>query len=293
LKDKIKKKKDIRKKEEKEILEKEGQIKYPGFTELRQEDIEESPYLLFVIKDESGKIIRKLKSLPRKGINRITWDLRLATNSPLSSNTDINKHSGIPCMPGKYTVELHKSVNGRFTKLTDPIAFDVKLLDNSHIKPEDAFALKEFRKDVDGLYSVVNAANQKLDEMNNKITLIEKTLKASEGVEPKMLEKVRDIELEMEEINKILNGNSSLSKRNANQTPSISDRIGYIIFTMWYTNDAPTDTNKESFGIASKQMKDLLSKMKKIDTQDIQQLNDQLDQINAPWTPGRFPKWND
>ena len=291
LKENIKTKKDIRKKEEKEVIEKGGTPDYPTFAELREEDLEESPYLLFVIKNENNQVIRKLKAGVKEGISRITWDLRYASDSPLSLKTNINKHSGMPCLPGEYSVEMHKSIDGNITQVTEPIKFTVKLLDNATIPVTDKLALDDFRKKVQQMVGVVTATDKKLKEMQDKIQIIKKTIKTSEGASPDMLETARKIELDLAEIDRVLNGDESISKRAGNQTPSISDRIGYIIFTMWYTNASPTETNVKSFEIASSQLSSLLSQLKTISDQDIKSMNDELDKLDAPWTPGRFPQW--
>ena len=43
-------------------------------------------YLLFTIKDEDGNTVRKIKTDPKKGVNRITWDFRYNTFTPIRLN---------------------------------------------------------------------------------------------------------------------------------------------------------------------------------------------------------------
>lgn len=291
LKDTDKTKKDKRKEAEKQAFEKGTDIKYPSLSELRAEDLEESPYLLFIIKDANGSIIRKLKSNLQKGLNRLNWDLTYSSDAPLNSKTNPNKHSGVPVVPGMYSVEIHKSIDGIFTKLTDPFKFNVKLLDNRTLPADNIAELDDFRKDVQKMYGAVIAVSEILSKNIDKMKIIKNTLIASENSSIELLEKSRKIELKLAEINKALNGDQSISSRDENQTPSVSDRIGYIIYTIWETNSKPTETNKKSYAIASKQLKNIINELKTISDVEIAEISNQLENINAPWTPDRFPKW--
>ena len=49
---------------------------YPSYDALKAEREEEKPYLLFTIKNATGKVIRKLTKSPSKGVNRIHWGFK-------------------------------------------------------------------------------------------------------------------------------------------------------------------------------------------------------------------------
>ena len=48
---------------------------------------EPDAYLLFTITDEQGNVVRKIKTDPKKGVNRIVWDFRYTTFIPISLKT--------------------------------------------------------------------------------------------------------------------------------------------------------------------------------------------------------------
>ena len=62
---------------------------------------------------------------------------------------------------------------------------------------------------------------------------------------------------------------------------------------MWQTTSAPTNTYKENYRIASEEFKPLLNELKQILEIDLKNLENEMDNLNAPWTPGRVPDWKE
>jgi photosystem II stability/assembly factor-like uncharacterized protein len=291
LKESYKSKKQERQKKWKEITEAGGTPVYPSFEDLRKEDLEAGAYLIFTIKDSQGNTIRQLKGSASPGISRMTWDLRFPSYYPVSKSTDVNKHSGMPVLPGTYSVEISKNIDGEITKIAGPENFEVKMLDGRSIPVEDKDALQEFRDKVLALQAATNSASQMLSEMKERTGLLAKSIKNTRGGNIEMLSTLRDMEYQLEEFHRRLLGDASISKRAANQTPAISDRIGYIVFIMWYNNSAPTKTNMDSYSVASRQLEALIADMKTLYDTQLLPMQNQLKDLNAPWVPGTFPEW--
>lgn len=289
LKEAPKSKKAERKENEKKVRENNGQYKYPTFAELRDEDLEHSSYLLFTIEDMSGNVIRHLTAPAAKGVNRINWDLRYSSFYPVGKNTKVDEHSAMPVVPGKYKVSMSLFKDGKFEKLAGPVEFTTKPLDNVQLPAKDKKALAAFQQKMNKLSGAVQATAKVLNEMEEKVNLIQTTIKITENSTTVMLEKTYQIQDKLNEFDRLLNGDKSISKRAGNQTPSISDRVGYAAFTMWYTTSAPTQTATKNYDIAGKQLEKLISDMKMLMNSDIKGLENELDNLNAPWTPGRFP----
>ncbi|OGU12818.1 MAG: glycosyl hydrolase [Ignavibacteria bacterium GWB2_35_12] len=291
LKDSYKTKKDLRKEEEKKA-EKDGkQVKYPTLEELTQEDIEEAPYLIFTITDESGYIIRKLKTSASKGINRLTWDLTYASPFPVDEKTDPNKQNGMPVLPGKYKVYLSKSINGEITQLTEPVEFTCKVLKNATLPAGNRNELVDFQKKVANSQKVIYAITNILTETKKEVKLIKTALLASEGTPKELLEKTRKIELDLNEIYNSLYGNSSISNRNENQPPSILDRCNYIIWGVWATSSDATQTQKDAYKIVVDEFTPVYNNLKNIVETDLRGIEKEMDRLGSPWTPNRFPEW--
>ena len=146
IKEAPKSKKSIRQEKEKDLIKDNKPVYYPTWDELRTEDREEKSFLLFVVKDGQGNVVRKLKESVKQGINRITWDLKYADTNPVKTVTDKNE-SGTPVLPGKYSVEMYLSDDGELTLVAGPQSFEAKVLNNTTLPAEDRAALVAFHKE--------------------------------------------------------------------------------------------------------------------------------------------------
>jgi len=287
----FKTKKQLRKEAESKA-EKDGKtIDYPTNQALIDEDKEEAPYLIFNIMNENNNIVRTLTSPVKTGINRITWDLRYPDMSPVGSWTDANNHSGTPVLPGKYKVTVMKSIDGVITQLSDTVSFITKVLNNVTLAAKDRAALVEFQQKTARLQRGIYGTGRLIGEMKNDLTLIKKSLFATKGTDKALIEKVRKVDASLNEISEILNGNSTLARRNENQPPPVNERLNYIISGLWSCSQAPTQTQKDAYRIAGEEFSAALNKLKSIVEVDIKDLNKELDRLGSPWTPGRIPDW--
>ena len=285
--------KQIRKDEEKKNEADLKPIDYPSFDKLRAEDNEEKPYLAFRISDTDGNLIRTLTSGFNAGINRINWDMRYPSVSPLNENTDINRHSGFQAVPGKYFVQAYKVIDGKFESLGAKTEFNCKLLDNVSLPAKDMKALGEFRRKVAKLENAIYSTNRAIDESDRRIALIKKSLLSAVNSKTDFIEKISALDKKIEDIKIVMNGDKSLSKRNENQTPSVNNRIDYILTGIWSSSSEPSQTQKDAYKIASEQLSGVLDSLKKLNNDGIAPIEKELDNIDAPWTPGRIPNWKE
>lgn len=290
LKETPKTKRELRKEREKK-LEKEGKpIEYPTFDELTSEELEQPPLLIFQITDEDGNLIRTLTTKPVKGVNRIAWDLRFPDSSPVDDTTNTNTRSGMPVIPGKYFVQMLKSIDGRLSPLTEKVEFTCKVLNNVTLPIEDRRKLVEFQRKVSKLQNAILGTNRMLSDLKKRMNAIKNAFLLTPNTSLLNLDKVRQIQLSLDSIDVKLNGNRTISKYNENQPPSITDRLNYILWGIWSVSQEPTETQKKSYEIAYNSLKLILEQLQKIYNQEIPTLEIELDKNYAPWTPGRIPR---
>ncbi len=288
LKEAMKTKKAIRKDSSKKLTEAGKGPLYPNFAQLRAEDEEEPPFLMFRITDAGGNTVRWLKQPAKKGINRIVWDLREASTSPLGEKSKANKHSGMPVLPGEYQVEMYKNIDGALVKIAGPVRFNARNLDNVTLPAVDVQSLADFRNKVSGLRRAVYGAAKTLGEARKKLTAIRKTLMVTPEANPEIHKMARELEYALNDIGLKLSGDKSKSKRNANQSPSITSRLGLIIYGISNSRSQPTKTNLDGYNIVDKQFRAVSSDLKELVENNLKALERKLDEINAPWTPGRI-----
>jgi photosystem II stability/assembly factor-like uncharacterized protein len=283
--------KQERQEKEKEMREEKKTPPYPSFADLRKEDMQESPHLIFKIFDENDNVVRLLTAPMKKGINRLTWDLRYPDPSPARKNTNVNKASGMAVMPGKYKVAVFQNIDGEVTKLSDPVWFNTKVLDILSLPAKDTKGLADFRAKMSRLQQAVLGATSLVGDLEEKLEVIDNALMTTPISDKTYIRKVRDAEYKLADIKKKLSGDGSISKRNANQPPSIYDRLYYIMIGLWSTSTDVTTTQKEAYDIIAKEFTPVLDDLKKLVEVDIKELEADMDKMRSPWTPGRIPDW--
>ncbi|MGB0430984.1 MAG: hypothetical protein ACPGLV_10965, partial [Bacteroidia bacterium] len=79
------------------------------------------------------------------------------------------------------------------------------------------------------------------------------------------------------------------SKREFETLPSINTRISFVAWSLYSTTSAPTQTFINDYELAYELTKPVLAELENI-TIEIEKIESQLDDIKAPYTPGRLPK---
>ena len=291
IKDAPKSLKETRQEKEKELIKENQPVYYPAWDELRAEDNEEKSYLLFVISDDQGNVVRKLKEGIKQGINRITWDLRYPDTNPVKSVTDKNE-SGTPVMPGKYSVEMFMSINGVLTKIAGPQGFEAKVLNNTTLPAEDRAAMVAFHKKVAEFNRAVEGALNSVRDLNTKTDILIYAIKRTPDAPNSLMDNALKIKKETEDILQHLFQDKSLAERNEPVPPTVYDRLNELAWGMWSTTSAPTTTQQNVYKAASEEFEPLLSRIKNLLEVDVKNLELDMEKYGAPWTPGRVPSWN-
>jgi photosystem II stability/assembly factor-like uncharacterized protein len=294
LKEDIKTIKEKRQEQEKLKIKNGTPVYYPSIDSLRLEDEQQDPYILFTITDLNGAVVRKLKAPAKKGLQRITWNLRYASPGPVEfktydeSNPYDQPETGYMAMPGKYNVSMSKFEDGKLTELFPAQSFTIKPLNNSTLPVPDKKMLNDFSSRVSELRRVSAAINSYREELVDKIKHIKIAMIDAPGNFAELTNQVFVIEKRLIDVNTKLNGDATLSKREFETIPSINNRIGTIEYSLWTTTAAPTQTALSSCEVASRQLDKTMTEVKLIDV-EIKKVEATLEQNKAPYTPGRMP----
>jgi len=297
LKEDIKTKKEIRQEKEKEQLEKGENIAYPTFQEMRMEDDEIDPTLIFTIRDSDGNMIRKIEKEPDKGIQRITWDFHYPTTTPTrlaepSFDNPFSEHDKGPlAMPGTYTVSMTLLREGVVTELVSPVPFSTRFINHTTLPASDKNALLVFQQQVAEMLRIVEGTNQTVNELKDKMKYIHTAVNNARELPSEIGSKVAKLDQRLKEIDRKLNGDYSLQKREFPVPPSISSRINTIVNGLWRSTSAATETQKKSMEIIEKEFELVYLDIKQIIEVEFAELEEALEKGKAPWTPGRLPAW--
>ena len=286
--------KEIRQKKEKKLIKENKDVFYPSPSEIRAEDHEEKPYMLFIIKDEKGEEVRRIKTKPKNGINRITWDFRYSDVSPKSKKKEnvgrySERSSGSFATPGKYRVSLAISKNGVISEVGNTQTFICKSLNNATLAAKDKDELLTFQNEVNELRRQARIAEKSRHDLASRLSYIKLTVQIMKGIPLELLKEVKAIERELVTIRMKFFGDNSLSRREFETYPGIMNRIGTIVWGMWRATSSPTQTNRDSYKIAKEELEPVVIRLKEI-LERIKILEAELDKHHAPYTPGRMPE---
>lgn len=283
--------------EEQDKLYKDGKdVFYPTYENLKEEEKEESPYLLFTIRNEQGDIIRKLKSSAKKGVNRIVWDFRYPSSNPINLTQTANDNVFQPndvgqlAAPGNYTVTLSKFVAGVFTDLAGPDKFVVKVLPGTTLPSSNRPALVEWQRKAAELQRSVQGATRTIADVNTRLKHLKEAVFSVSKPNQDFVKDISGIEEKLRSIQKKMNGDAVANQLDLDSPPSISSRMFSAINDGNSTTSEPTTTMKDQLQIASDEFEPLLAELKNVATSDIKILEQKLEAAGAPYTPGRIPE---
>lgn len=296
LKDSPKTIKQLRKEAEKKASKDGGNPVYPSFEDMRAEDNEEKAYLLFTITDNEGNIVNRLKTNPSKGIKRMTWNFRYPSPSPVRVGTSgggrrFGGGGGQLALPGTYAVSLSMVKGAEVTELAPAKKFQVVPLNNTTLPAQDRDALFAFQQKVSNLSKAVSGANGLYRELDNKLKHIKEAIRVTPSIPLEKNKELKSLEMKMQDISLKLNGDRSVSRRNFETAPAISQRINSVVYGMYSSTSAPTSTMKAGYEIAADEFAPVYANLKEI-VKEVQKMEQMLEKYGAPYTPGRIPVWN-
>jgi photosystem II stability/assembly factor-like uncharacterized protein len=297
VKDSLKTKKSERKSKESKAKRGGGNVNYPDWDVLKEEAREEAPKRMLIIRDSAGEIVNTLSASTSKGMHRTTWDYRYSSMGPIRVSSGGGRGrrgggGGPMALPGKYTVELASWVAGETKTLVEPTEFEVEPLGWGDIEPEDRTEILAFQKQTAKLQHAIMASMQIASEASERLSYIKAAAEQTPGIDPAIRAKARELELKMEDIMEMFNGDRLRPSLQEPGYPGIMSRISTVVRGHWSTDMAPTTSHKRSYEIAEEEFTAALEELKPLVEADIPELNTQLEEAGARWTPGRpIPDW--
>ncbi|MCP4213722.1 MAG: glycosyl hydrolase [bacterium] len=298
LKDTYKTLKQIRQKKEKALFKKGERIPIPSNEELRREAKQISPFLLFTVTDEAGHVIREIRQKPKKGVNRMAWDLKYPDSRPLRMkknkyNPVKNEPGGMLVMPGNYKVSLSKCIDGGVSQLVEPVPFTVKVLNNTTLPAKDRKALVAFQRKLAELMRVYFGISNYARALQQKVAKIKQTVVSLPGGAARYLADVKRVETKLDDLIFSLDGPRAKASREELPPMKVPlrDRLGALTRVQYYSTSAPGQTQLDMYRILEEEIPPVLQKLSDLVKVDIKALDMKLEKEGAPWTPDRLPTW--
>jgi photosystem II stability/assembly factor-like uncharacterized protein len=282
---------------EKEVEQEGGNPPYPNWDQLKAEEREKEPVILYTVTDSEGNVVRRGTGPTTAGFHRVSWDLRYPTTQPTSltepsgENVFNNPPQGPLAVPGQYTVSFAKRVGGKLTPLGEPQTFTTQPLGLASLPAEDYPAVLAFQEKTARLVRAVYGANKLVKETQERINYIQRALLNTPKADQKLVDEAEALETRLQNIDEKLNGNSVIRAHNEADPPSIIERVGQVVNGHWTSTSAPTETHLEGYRLASQAFAPVLADLRQLIEVDLKNLENKLEAAGAPWTPGRVPTW--
>lgn len=287
--------KSTREKEAAEKEKKKETVNYPTFDALRAEDREEKTQLIWIIRDVSGKEINRIKTSPSKGIQRVTWDLRKATTSPIKlrqeqagrySNPDV----GLMVTPGTYSVEVITIKDGTVNSIVAKTNFKVIGLNNQTLLASNMDELETFRNEIAESKRQLDGASRLMGETEEKLKYYDHAIKTYPNTDMSLLKEVEAIRNQIADCKIMLWGDGIKSSHEFETDPSIYDRIGMVYYQVFSNTTGVTKTQREVKAIGDA---DYLEFRKKLDDAIVRlrAIQEKLTAVPIPYIEGKDENW--
>uniref|UniRef100_A0A832I1G6 Glycosyl hydrolase n=1 Tax=Eiseniibacteriota bacterium TaxID=2212470 RepID=A0A832I1G6_UNCEI len=296
LRDDLTTREERRRKAERAVFDRGGDVFYPSWDSLRAEAREEAPAILLLVSDEDGRPVTRLSGPVKKGFHRVAWDLRHPSPEPFpraDRGPWVDPFRGPLALPGTYQVTLARRVEGRVDTLAGPVRFTVQPPLPASLPPPDRAEVLAFQKRVARLQRAVLGAQRVVGEARQRITQLKLALDAAPAAAPALADEARALETRLADLEIELSGDAWKASKNEPVPLSIRDRLDEVVDGSWSSTGAVTGTHRREADTAARLFAELMPRLRALVERDLPRLEADADRAGAPWTPGRsVPEWS-
>ncbi len=285
LKEENKSLKDIRQEKEKALEKEKKDVFYPSFDDLKKEQQDQTPQLVWTISDSGGEEIRRMTTSTSKGICRTSWDLRNNSTNPINSGG-----KGLLVTAGTYYVSISLVKNGTVEQLITKQPFNVKALNNQTLVAKNPEELKLFRAEVAELNRKVSGTSRLMNESKEELDLIEQALINYPNTDLSLLQETRALKLIYDDCTVAFWGDKIKEAHEFEFGPSITSRLGMVEYQLYDNTTGVTKTHRLNKEIAEEQYNAMRVKLNDM-IKRIEVLESKLDAVNVPYTKSKGAGW--
>jgi hypothetical protein len=289
LRDGIQSLSEQRDEKEKKNAEKDKYPLYPAWDKVEAELREAKPAVYVIIKNAQGRVIRKVNSEAKKGLHRVTWDLRMPSANALGTPPSFFGDTGPLVAPGDYTASLYATVNGKTSELTESVSFKVKPLHTETVpggvSPEQrsAHVLK-----VENLRRQVSMASGQVGDLQAQLVSFRMALDLSSAATSNLEESYQKLRMAVFAVQETLDGQRSRNGMGTSPA-TISSRLFMIEFARANTWGLTT-TQKEQMGFVQDALDELQPQLNNLIQTEFPAFKQSLLEAGAPWMPAGLMK---
>ncbi len=258
---------------------KDTDVPTPSWEQLRQEELEEAPQIVFEIRDANETVVRRLNGSSSTGIHRTTWDFRCSALTAAGS--------GPLCAPGTYSVQAYLTQDAKSEPLGEAVTFEVESIVKPSLAMQDREEVLEFLAEVSRSANRASALRSQLTDRIAEIDSVQNVLKRSGSATKQLIAQASEIEKRLQTFDLKVNGDSNKGYYAVEQEPTISSRLNNVLFGASNSTHGPTQTHRQQFEIAVKQLDTIAGEFQDFVSDQMIPFRESLDEAGLPWTKGR------
>ncbi len=281
--------KEVRREAEKKLEADNENVKFVDLAAVLDEQREDTPAIVFTVKNAAGEVVRHIEAPADAGFHRIAWDLRypaLNAWTPIAEGEEAQEGAGVLVAPGAFSVSMQRRVDGVLTDLGESQSFDVVSIREPTLPGSTQEQRVVFESLLNELYRAGDGTLNAIDGVSGELDAIKATLSRSTA-DPALYEIADSIQ------ERLLAQRDRISADNTRNIfkdwteMSLGDRMMHARFDPSSGAYGPTPSQRESYRIAKALYDDAVLKLARLVDVEYAGLKQALDQTGVPWTPGR------
>jgi hypothetical protein len=290
LAEEIQSSRDMRRKAEKEKEKANQNVNAIGWDTVIAESREDAPAIVFTVKGPDGNIVNQVEAPAAAGFNRVAWDLRYPSIEPWSAVAEGEEDQpgvGVLVVPGRYSVEMHKRVDGVMSDLGQTQSFDVVSIRPDPVLPGSTQEQRViFESQVDELIRAASGSVLAVDAVIAELDAVKTTLDRS-MTDGSLYELANSIQKRIEAARDKLAGNEARGFYNDPAIMTVQARLFHARFNPSRGAYGPTSTQQDSLRSARALYDETVAELTRLVDVEYAGLKDAMDTARVPWTPGR------
>jgi photosystem II stability/assembly factor-like uncharacterized protein len=282
LKDSLLTAKKKRQKAEKKLIEDEKYPKYPSWEAIEAENQEPEPAVYIEIRDKAGDVINRVAGDTKKGLHRITWDMKYSNTTTLTSKD--SKNNGLMALPGTYSATLFKREGATVTQLAEPVDFMLQSIYAGALKGASAVDITAYGSAVTKAQKRAMSATTVLKQVKETMALLRIAIDRTPSNVSTLEANFASIQSELNDLNKAFTGLESRTRK-GNKPANILSRLRYARSAL-NSSYGPTQQHKDQLRYAEDELNQVIARIKTLHVTTLPALQQAVVNEGGPWTTG-------
>ena len=282
LKDSLLTAKEKRQEAEKKLIKDKKYPKYPSWEAVEAENQEAVPAIYVEIKDSEGDVIKRVEGKVKKGLHRITWDMKHTSTAPLTDKE--SKDRGLMALPGTYTATLFKRVDAKVTPLSEAVSFELQPIYQGALEGATYEEIAAYSNDVSRAQKRALSSTTVLTQLKDTMALLRTAIDRTPSDVAKLEAQFAAIQDEINEVNRAFYGLKSRDKMGI-KPANIMSRLRYARSALG-SSYGPTQQHKDQLGYAQNSLDSVVTRISTLQNTAVPKLQQAVLDAGGPWTAG-------